>query len=468
MNSKIPWRLTAIAIVLIMVWVLIPGQAVRNATRVVRDNIKPEERISAEFAEQEAAWIKAEIKRNENKYTGEMAYQHMERLNFLHAHLRPSSAGRDREFEHASQSVWSLMGYSANIRSEADRHDRRVGEVFGKLRDSNPSSWLNSKTVTTEWNFKPLADYWARAYPLTILFAVLFFVCLIMERALNLWVELLMPVQLIMASIFWPVAWLFYPTRDVAHQLTQAIRWASYTLSMTISVCGANLCRAQQIGKDEVKKEHGRSLQVSVPAQSLAISDPPNPKLSTGTTYKLDVFSDVRHDRQAILAVGRGKFVFFNQNRQTADRKSAFSHLGIGLKIKPFKYLTTTTTIGPQWTYEKKTVDRLVWFTNAAWNKGQFSFLAVNRWSFGLDGRSPFANRHIQAVRGLPGLPSWLALNGEESHAGGKWKELFFGPVIDVGKLFRTKGFFRNFYLFPMWDGTKGNLDMRLGYTRTF
>lgn len=468
MNSKIPWRLTALVIALIMVWVLIPNQAVRDATRVVRDNIKPEERISAEFAEKEAARIGAEIKQNEKKYTGEMAYQHMERLNFLYTHLRPSSAGRDKKFEHALQSVWSLMGYSANLRNEANRHDRRVGEAFGKLRDSSPNSWLESKTVTTEWNFKPLADYWARTYPFTILFAVLFFVCLIMRRGLNLWVELLMPVRLITASIFWPVAWLFYPTRDAAHQLAQAIKWASYALSMIISVCGANLCRGQQIDKDEVIKKQGRSLRLSAPTWPLAISGPPDPKPSAGTAYKLDIFGDGRHDRQALLTVSRGKFVFFNQNRQTTDRKSAFSYLSIGPKIKPFPYLTVTTTIGPQWTYEKRTFDRLVWFTNAVWNKGQFSFLSVNRWSFGLDGRSPFANRHIQTVRGLPGFPSWLALNGEELYAGRKWRELFFGPVVDVGKLFRTKGFFRNFYLFPMWDGAKGNLDVRLGYTRTF
>ena len=133
--------------------------------------------------------------------------------------------------------------------------------------------------------------------------------------------------------------------------------------------------------------------------------------------------------------------------------------------------MTVTTTFGPQWTYEKGALDRLVWFTNAVWNRKQFSFLTVNRWSFGLDGRSPFANRHIQTVRGLPGFPSWLALNGEELRlgvkAGKKWKELFFGPLVDVGKLSRLK-FLQGFYLFPTWDGAKGNFDIRLGYSRTF
>lgn len=468
MNSKIPWGLTAFAIVLAMVWVLIPNQAVRNKTRVVTDNIKPEERVSAEVAEKEVTQIKAKIQQNEKNYTGEMAYRHMDRLYFLRSHLRPSLAGRDRQFEHAMQSVWFLMGYSANIRNEADRHDSRVGKTFGQLRDSSPHSWLDFEQVTTEWNFRPLADYWARTYPFTILFAVLFFVCLIMGRGLNLWVELLMPVRLIMASIFWPVAWLFYPTRDAAHQLVQAMRWASYALSMAISICGANLCRAQQIGKDEVIKKQGKSLQIFVPARPLAISGPPNPKPSTGTTYKLDLFGDVRHDRQALLTVSRGKFVFFTQNRQTADRKSAFSYLSIGPKFKPLPYLTVTTTIGPQWTYEKRAFDRLVWFTNAVWNKGQFSFSTVNRWSFGLDGKSPFAHRHVQNVRGLPGFPSWLALTGEESYGGRKWKEWFFGPTVSVGKLFRIKGFFGNLNLFPMWDAAKGNIDIRLGYTRTF
>lgn len=468
MNSKIPWKLTAFAITLIMIWVLIPDQTARNGLYIIRDNIKPEERVSAEFAETEVAQIKAEIKQNEKSYTGEMAYRHMNRLFLLRTHLRSSSAGRDRQFEYATQGVWSLMGYSVNIRDEANRRDRRVGEIFGKLRDSDSHSWLNFESITTEWDLKPLANYWVRTYPFTILFAVLFFVCLIMERGLNLWVELLMPVRLILASIFWPVAWLFYPTRDAAHQLAQAVKWVSYALSMAISICGANLCRAQQIGKDEVKKEQGKSLQIFASPRAPAISDPPNPKPNPGTTYKLDVFGDGRHDRQALLTVGRGGFVFFNQNRQTADRKSAFSYLSIGPKIKPLQYLTIITTIGPQWTYEKKTLDRLVWFTNATWNKRQFSFLTVNRWSFGLDGKSPFADRHIQTIRGLPGFPSWLALNGEESHAGGKWKELFFGPVVDIGKLFRTKGFFRSFYFFPMWDAAKGNIDMRFGYTRTF
>jgi len=231
---------------------------------------------------------------------------------------------------------------------------------------------------------------------------------------------------------------------------------------MVVSVVLPGLAKAQQKGSFcEGIASQNRILSADNPC----VSGPP--KAVVKTVYGLEVFADTRHDAQVFFKVNRGKLLFLNQNRTTIDGKSKFSHIGLGIKIKPVKNVTTSFTYGPQFTYERGHIDRTVLFATAMVGNTRDSITIVNRFSFGHISKTPFSNRHLQILK-QGRLPDWLCIQAEELHSIGKWRELFLGIKISFGGLMIRRGFLKNLYAYPMWDFAKGNFDTRIGYALSF
>lgn len=268
--------------------------------------------------------------------------------------------------------------------------------------------------------------------------------------------------RLLFLSAVWPLAIWFYPTQDLLRGAKEGFQWLNWALSMAISMILPGMAKAQQ--KRSVYE--GNTSQIcALSTNNHCISDPP--KVVTKTVYSVEAFADTRHDAQVFFRVNRGKFLLVNQNRTTISGESKFSHVGLGIKIKPTRNITTSFTYGPQFTYEKERIDRTVLFATAIIGNNAGSITAVNRLSFGHVSKTSFSNRHLQIIKQRY-LPTWLKLQAEELYSNGKWREWFFGTNINLGELLKFKGFLKNTYAYPMWDAAKGNFDIRVGFTHAF
>ncbi len=255
-----PWWLVALIQALILIWIIIPNKEARNKFSITTNLVKPEEEVSIDYAKNEIARIEKEMGENRGNYSGKMAFEHMDKLFYLESHLPVIGDKRNFEFERIYVKIQNLKGWSA-IERRDQKNFKDVARDFIKLRDSG-QNWFDFRRFDSEWHFNALGAYWLKNYPLTIPFAFLFYICLIMEMGLNLWVELIMPFQLIAACIFWPFSWLVYPTRNAAEQVIKAARWAGYALAFAISIIGASPCLAKQIKNGKTRKFDERSLQI--------------------------------------------------------------------------------------------------------------------------------------------------------------------------------------------------------------
>ncbi len=238
----------------------------------------------------------------------------------------------------------------------------------------------------------------------------------------------------------------------VAHQ------WAREQTTVLVQDIDSVQQAASELAVPAIRATAATTMAASV-AVNAAAQTPGERHSPPVTTAQVEVFADKDADRQAWLRIARGDTLLVNQNRVTADGKSAFAFLGLGRRFRPVTGLTVSGVIGPQYTYERFKVDRLVAMLNAAVKKGRFSVLAANRLSWGLDGK-PFASRHVQTV-GLPRGPSWLKLNAEELRTPKGIRELFVGPVLEK----RGKSWV--FGVFPYRDLAAGRWDMRLDFAKT-
>lgn len=457
--KKLPWGCLAAIIFVAMVGVMLPNRETRDKIVKTKHNVGPNEFVSAKQALTELDQITKEIDVNWGNYNGKMAYSHMNRLFFISSHLSPVTV-RDRELERAHWKVTRIKLHSANARR--DRADfEAVHAEFRRSADNDPRSWFTFQPVEESWNLRPLLTFWVNRYVFSAAFAFLFFVCLMMRRDF-LWPELrrFFIFRLSLCAFCWPVAMWFFPSKDLIYQAHRGLQWANWFMSLVLSAAVPGLAKAQNKICNETKTDKNCTLRID----SVPPSAPPKPR--TQTTYNLEVFTDSRHDRQASLRINRGQLLFLNQNRIAADGTSVFSHIGFGGRFKLGKTVTTSITWGPQFTYEKGSIDRSVLFTSVAYSRGATAFLSVNRLSFGHQAKTFFANRHIQRLTFKP-LPSWISLNTEELHTNGRFRELFLGSMIDVGKPLKL-GFLKGLYVFPFWDAAKGNFDMRFGYTHVF
>ena len=182
-------------------------------------------------------------------------------------------------------------------------------------------------------------------------------------------------------------------------------------------------------------------------------------------TFQVITFSDVGAERQLWLKIHHREFAIAVQNRITADGESAFSFAGIGRKFILKPGIAVTVIGGPQYTYENGEVDRLVIFANSTVKRGKFFLLSINRFSFGVNPKkTPFVNRHVQMVLGIPKLPSWIGIQAEEFHGPKGFGELFFGPIFQK----KSGGFWSKFSLYPYFNIAKKTFDVRLAFVHTF
>jgi hypothetical protein len=225
---------------------------------------------------------------------------------------------------------------------------------------------------------------------------------------------------------------------------------------------------AQTLSAKAKKKEKQRNEQplVSQAAPLPAASPPPAPK----SEFYLEAFGDFSRDRQQILRFtrqmsARTAAVIFNQNRQSLSGGTKLSLFAFGLRHKPNRSLTFSLFGGPQLSPEKGRVDQITFFAVAGYQKSPIWTNLVNRFSWGIDGQARFADRHVVTARVRP-MPAWLAVEAEIKRTGNGVEENFWGPLLRVGRIFRSnpaKRLLGGLYIYPYRDFVKGNWDFRMG-----
>jgi len=342
---------------------------------------------------------------------------------------------------------------------------RKFNEEVGKHTQSEEYRKISDfSSVMDVWDFSQIWRHWKQRYPLTILLATPFFICMLVRRGLNPLVELFLPLQFAGAVICWPVAAFFYPTSDPAKQVQKAVRCLGYALSFLISLGCANLAKAQTKNLDEAGWEQHSELQVDASVPPLPINAPP-PRVQVQVNLYVD-----GHEAQSWLFLNFKRWSIYQQNRRSTDGASPFSYLGIGPRFSVGK-VATTVWVGPQYTYKTGKWDKTLVYSAFTFKRAKWSLLSANKLAFSNNEKSPFADRHVQNIHAPP-MPSWLSFQGEELHvpaAKKPWQEMEFGPMASIGGLFRLRWLFlKDCYVYPFRDLARGEWDARVGYAHTF
>lgn len=250
----------------------------------------------------------------------------------------------------------------------------------------------------------------------------------------------------------------------------QTFQFFSYFMVFCLSFFTAPALMAQAAGsKKKKEKKQIEEIIHAVAVQSPTAHEPPK------NTITLGLFGDFTHDRQEFAKLTRPinaktDLVLFNQNRQAANGGPKFSLITAGLRLKLGKAFTLAGFAGPQFSLDKSRVDQMAAFFVASASNKNNEISVTNRLSWGIDGKIPFANRHIISIRVVP-MPRWLAAGVEIRRSKGGINENFWGPIIKVGQLFRPgrwKQFLGGLYFYPFFDFAKKNWDIRTGITFSF
>jgi len=250
----------------------------------------------------------------------------------------------------------------------------------------------------------------------------------------------------------------------------RALQTACYFVTLCLSVFVQPAVAQQIIGKlkkKNKKEEQPISGQNSLPASISAL----RPK----TTLRLDIFGDATHDRQQFVSLtlpvsDRFDVAVFNQNRQAVKDGPKLSLLAAGIGTRLSKQVRLTAIAGPQYSPNKDRVDQVTAFLNLSFETRTLQATIINRLSWGVDGETLFADRHVTIVRADP-MPQWLAVESEIRRSKGGVNENFLGPVFKIGQKIptgRLKKLFGGLYFYPHFDFVKDNWDVRVGLTYNF
>ena len=430
--------------------ILIPSVKLWNGFLTTYSLIPDSERISLEELRQEISQLEKELGTWKKGYTdGDTAYRHMNRMLYLgkYSPFYKEDNPRYGELGHLQYKLGRLKMESAALRGMiGEERGERIRLRFGELRDTAPDSEMGLRakyTMETRSDWSLVWEHLMSRFLLSTAFAFFFFVSMLMyhDRLVEEIRDYLI-FRIIVASVIWPIAMWYFPSHYLAHKAARTFIWLRCAVSAGMTLVPIAIGKAQKTSSGGEKPGESKNLVVS------------------GL-----LFSDVTHDRQGILQFTKGPFASMIQSRVTTDSKTGLTFVGVGVAPRFGKILKLFVVAGPQQTYERHRIDRVVIFANGSLAVKKWTFVSVNRQSFGLDGaETPFGHRHIQTLRGPP-MPSWLSINAEELYTRKKWRELFLGVNINLGGLMgKKKNFWKGVSLFPHWDTAKGSFDCRISY----
>lgn len=212
----------------------------------------------------------------------------------------------------------------------------------------------------------------------------------------------------------------------------------------------------------------------TVGATAVAISTssayPQEAKKSETTEVHATISSDRAGDRVTTMDATRKKsglklgLYVVNRAAAPTNGDTSTSFFGPGITVPPWKGVSATLIIGPQfnWKNEGK-LATVKTYCNLSGKFGKFSIFSNNWFGYGVEQRRITGSRHTQSI-GIPDLP-WLQPSLEELHVRGVGlTELYTGLKISFGQWLGKNSFFSKASLFPYYNWVKGRkrFDMRL------
>jgi len=212
----------------------------------------------------------------------------------------------------------------------------------------------------------------------------------------------------------------------------------------------------------EIYVEGRRPLAAAVMASALTF----NPCLAQTKEKKsiaaqVEIFSDWSLERQLWFRFYLGPWIVYNQNRLSADGKSFFSHIGAGRNFQLTKDISATFMMGPQYTLPLNQIDRVVGFVNFRLQTTVLDLVLNNRLSWGLNSKTPFAQKHVQNI-GISYI-SWIRLRSEEVRSIRKWREFQVGPEFHF-----SKSFLKYLKFWPYYDFARHSADLKIHFILNF
>ncbi len=187
MTTKTFCGILAAMLIVAMIWVLIPTRNELGNVHQTVSLLKPEDVIPDAVAAAEIAAIQSKAAGDLAHYTPRQAYEDLKRLLYLRTHVNMGSPVwfQDQEALH-------LLAQLRASHPDGRKFNYQVAQYTQSEEYRNIST---DSPIRDIWNFSRIWQHWRNAYPLTILFAIPFFLCMLVRRGFNPFVELMMPLQ---------------------------------------------------------------------------------------------------------------------------------------------------------------------------------------------------------------------------------------------------------------------------------